>query len=195
MEINAFDDRNNNFATVRIISDDPVMEKMLAAVLSPAFIPVSGDAAITVVCIDGELPEADGPCIYVGRGPSEKRDDIRILERPLDIELFYLTCLEICRTTFLSEGGWSYDKTAKTASFKGSRTNLTDKEGQLFALLLSRIGSCVSREEIESTLWDQKTQSNSTDVYVCLLRKKLEKLAGHGVLISVRGTGYMLKKQ
>ena len=195
MEINAFDDRNNNFATVHIISDDPVMEKMLTAVLSPAFITVSGEAAITVVCTEGELPGISGPCIYVGRGPIKEKDGICILERPLDIELFYRTCLEMCRSTFLSRGGWSYDKTAQTASFNGKRTSLTEKEGQLFALLLSRIGECIPRSEIESSLWEDSPQSNSADVYVCLLRKKLEGLAGPGVLISVRGTGYMLKKQ
>jgi DNA-binding response OmpR family regulator len=61
-------------------------------------------------------------------------------------------------------------------------------------LLLSRVGECVPREYIDNELWNGETAGNCSDVYVCYLRKKLEKIAGPGVLISVRGQGYMLKK-
>ena len=70
----------------------------------------------------------------------------------------------------------------------------SEKAKKLFALLLSRADECVSRDEIEEILWRGSVSGNCADVYVCYLRKKLERIAAPGALLSVRGQGYMLKK-
>ena len=81
-----------------------------------------------------------------------------------------------------------------SAAFNGKEVRLSQKETELFILLLSRVGECVERREIQAMLWGDKDCGNDCDVYICHLRKKLESIAGPGVIVSVRGRGYMLKK-
>jgi len=194
MDINVFDDRKTKSATVRILSDEPYMERLIEAVLSPRFSREDGSAFLTVVCLSGNAAEVSGPCVFVGCRPQSLSDGQVVMDRPLDISEFYLTCSELYDRFSLQCGAWSYEPERRIASFNGRKVPLTAREGQLFSLLLSRVGECVSREEIDALLWRGETSGNCADVYVCYLRKKLERIADPGMLMSVRGRGYLLKK-
>ncbi len=195
MDINLFNETKNNELTVSVISDIPVMEELIRAVLYPVAAFSDKGADVTVVCTEKSPPEVKGPCIYVGKAPNELSDMQVFMPRPLDIEEFVGECRRLCKSmTVLSESGWSVDSKRSVAIFAEKEVSLTCRELQLFLLLLSRVGECVLREEIDSSLWQGETAGNCADVYICYLRKKLEKIAGPGVLISVRGRGYMLKK-
>ncbi len=195
MDINLFNDRKNNTLTVSIISDIPVMEELIRAVIYPFATISEKGADITVVCTEKSPPEVKGSCIYIGQAP-EKLSDLQVfMPRPLDIEAFVSECLALFKKmTVVTESGWAIDNTRQVALFGEREVSLTSRECQLFSLLLSHVGECVMREEIDSSLWQGETAGNCADVYICYLRKKLEKIAGPGVLISVRGRGYMLKK-
>lgn len=195
MDINLFNDRKNGTLTVSIISDIPVMKELILAVIFPFAKICEKGADITVVCTKKAPPEVKGPCIYVGSAPKNLSDMQIFMPRPLDIEAFSSECLSLFKKmTVTTESGWAIDEKRQVAIFGENEVSLTLRECQLFALLLSRIGECVSREEMDTSLWNGETAGNCCDVYICYLRKKLEKIAGPGVLISVRGKGYMLKK-
>lgn len=78
-------------------------------------------------------------------------------------------------------------------SFGEKSVQLTEREMMLFELMASRPGEIVTREEIRSCVWRENDgTTNVADVYISYLRKKLIPLFGRGVIITVRGQGYML---
>lgn len=195
MDVNIFDDRKYNNLTVRVISDDPVMEELILEILSPFAVPVRKNPVLTVVCLDSLPPEIKGECIYIGKSPEKLAPSQVLLPRPLDIEELVKSALGILKKNrVMTESGWGADMSARTASYKDTSVSLSQKEMELYVLLLKNIGQCVSREMIAEALWGGDAEGNAVDVYVCYLRKKLEGITGPGALVSVRGRGYMLKK-
>lgn len=67
---------------------------------------------------------------------------------------------------------------------------VSDYEMRVLKLLCERFGKAVSREEINARLGADN--GNIADVYVCRLRKKLEKNGERRVIKTVRGAGYMI---
>ncbi len=194
MDINVFDDKIEKNVKVKVISDEKAMEDMLIAVLSPLFSITDKGEGLTVICCDGDTPKIAGPCIYIGSAPKELSKDQLCLSRPLDIENFINCSISMCKESSVEDAGWAPDLKNHTLSYKGREVALTKKEEELFLLLFSNIDSTVTRKDIEIALWDGRDVGNSADVYVCHLKKKLEKLAGPGCLLAVRGQGYMLKR-
>lgn len=76
----------------------------------------------------------------------------------------------------------------------GEPMKLTDAEEQVLRYLFERRGETVTREELCEIL---KSESNPklADVYVCLLRKKLESTGLPRLLFTVRGVGYRLEQK
>ncbi len=70
------------------------------------------------------------------------------------------------------------------------RFTVSDYEMRVLKLLCERFGKAVSREEINARLGAE--DGNIADVYVCRLRKKLEKNGERRVIKTVRGAGYMI---
>ncbi len=68
--------------------------------------------------------------------------------------------------------------------------DLSQREWAIFEALLQRIGAIVSKAQIEERLYsfDAEVESNTVEVYVSRLRKKL----GHSTVTTVRGMGYRL---
>ena len=194
MDINVFDDKIKKSFTVKVISDERIMEDMILAVLSPLFTIGDKGESLTVICCKDTVPECDGPCIYVGKGPDALAEGSVCLPRPLDIEVFIGYALSLCKKSTEKTEGWEYQPEAHTVSLNGKTVTLTKKEEELFLLLLSNLDGTVTRKEIENALWEKRDVGNAADVYVCHLKKKLEGLAGAGCLLNVRGKGYMLKR-
>lgn len=82
----------------------------------------------------------------------------------------------------------------RIVSYCGKQVKLTEREADLFKYLMSRRGETVSREDIRKNVWEKNgvIDTNVTDVYVSYLRRKLKPLFGDGVIISVRGKGYVI---
>lgn len=75
----------------------------------------------------------------------------------------------------------------------GEAIKLTDVEYRLLERLLDEDGF-VSREELLSSVWGDGFDGGVVNVYVCYLRRKLEK-SGNKVIIASRGEGYKIDEK
>ena len=87
--------------------------------------------------------------------------------------------------------GYFWDTKRKTLSHENQTIALTQKEQQLLALLLKNTNHCVTFEDIQVVLWEEKYDEEisipSVKVQVTKLRKKLPK----GCIKNVYGCGYI----
>lgn len=84
----------------------------------------------------------------------------------------------------------SLDSEASCLRLDRESVALTPKELLVARYLLSHRGEVVSREELALVLGE--ATSNKADVYVCYLRKKLERLTSVKLIRTVRNRGYLL---
>ena len=64
----------------------------------------------------------------------------------------------------------------------------------MMRILMAHRGEIVSREMLESALQGEgKTDSNKVEVYLCFLRRKIERPLGLRLITTVRGKGYRLE--
>jgi DNA-binding response OmpR family regulator len=75
------------------------------------------------------------------------------------------------------------------------RIELSAREYALLEYFLRNAGGILDRATIAQHVWglDVDTESNTIDVYVGYLRRKLEAAGGRRLLHTVRGAGYVLK--
>ncbi|WP_374384864.1 response regulator [Dongia sp.] len=83
------------------------------------------------------------------------------------------------------------DSTARVLRIDGKRTDLTAREWAILDELLRRPNAVVSKEKLEEALYsfDQEVESNTIEVHVSRLRKKL----GKDAITTIRGIGYRLE--
>ncbi|MCD5996091.1 response regulator [Pseudomonas sp. CDFA 602] len=91
----------------------------------------------------------------------------------------------------LEHAGISLDPASQQVSFKGSEVLMTPMEYQLLHQLMIRPGKVVTRERLSNTLygWQDKVESNTLEVLIHNLRKKLST----ELIRTVRGVGYLLE--
>ena len=93
------------------------------------------------------------------------------------------------------------DLTVDSASHRVSRANrdvqLTAKEYALLEYLARRTGQLVSRAEIAAHVWDDSFDpfSNTIEVYINRLRKKIDDPHQNKLLHTRRGEGYILESR
>lgn len=87
------------------------------------------------------------------------------------------------------------DSGAKKVTRNGVEISLSAKEFALIELLIINQGIVLSRDEIESHLWDYNYEgaSNMVDVYIRYLRKKIDEDQEVKFIQTVRGQGYVLR--
>ena len=99
-------------------------------------------------------------------------------------------------TPVMQIGDIALDTAARSASSGGTPLDLTPKEFSIFEFLLYNTNRAVSRYTIAEHVWgdefDPLTMSNSIDVHIKNLRKKIGDRQGT-VIRTVRGVGYMIK--
>jgi Response regulators consisting of a CheY-like receiver domain and a winged-helix DNA-binding domain len=81
-------------------------------------------------------------------------------------------------------------------AIRGGRTfELTSKEFDLLHLFMSNPRRVLTRETIMEKIWgyDYSGESNVLEVYIAMLRQKLEEGGEKRLIQTVRGTGYVLK--
>ena len=90
----------------------------------------------------------------------------------------------------VSVGGLTLDPSARKVRCRGREVPLSAREFSLLEALAERPGIALSRAQLEERLygWGEEISSNSVEVHVHNLRKKL----GEGVIRTVRGVGYAL---
>ncbi len=82
------------------------------------------------------------------------------------------------------------DEENATVSAGERRVTLTPAEWAIFRVLYERRGEPVSRAALAACLGGG---GNSVDVYICHLRRKIEKPLGRRMIATVRGRGYVLE--
>ena len=89
---------------------------------------------------------------------------------------------------------FALDRRARTLAVGGRPVPLTLREFDLLAYLADRAGACCSRDEILADVWgiDFETGTNTIDVFIYALRRKLRAAELPGLIQTVRGAGYRL---
>ena len=88
------------------------------------------------------------------------------------------------------------DLLTRKAKRQGQEINLTVKEFSLLEYLLRNVERPVTRVQIAEHVWDVHfdTESNVIDVYINLLRKKIDSPFAKKLIHTVVGTGYVLRE-
>ena len=94
-------------------------------------------------------------------------------------------------TVLIEHGGVSLDPATQQVHFKGAEVVLTPKEYRLLHELLAQPGKVFTRERLTQLLygWDEEPESNTLEVNIYQLRKKLF----NGLIHTVRGIGYLVE--
>ena len=90
----------------------------------------------------------------------------------------------------ITHGTLEIDRAAKSVRREGKPVALTAREWALFDAFLARPGQLLSKSQLEEKLYafDAEVESNTIEVHVSRLRKKL----GNEVIDTERGLGYRL---
>jgi DNA-binding response OmpR family regulator len=96
----------------------------------------------------------------------------------------------------IAVGDLLLDRDSRTVAMAGRPVELTNKEFELLAHLAANAGRVISRESLFDRVWefDIEFSSNSLDVHIYRLRKKIEPDPDHpSYLLTVKGYGYKLE--
>jgi len=87
------------------------------------------------------------------------------------------------------------DLDAREAIRAGRRIELTSKEFELLHLFMQNPRRVLTRDAIMEKIWgyDFSGESNVLEVYIAMLRQKVEDGGGKRIIQTVRGTGYVLR--
>ena len=87
------------------------------------------------------------------------------------------------------------DLLARRVMRNGAELDLTRREFELLEYLLRHKNAAVTRDMIAREVWKEATgaPTNAIDVYVTLLRKKVERPGSRQLIHTVRGVGYALR--
>jgi DNA-binding response OmpR family regulator len=94
------------------------------------------------------------------------------------------------RTPELSFAGLILNPATRKASYQDRDLNLSSREFSVLLTLMDHPGDVVSRRTLEEKLygWGQEVESNTVEVYIHALRRKL----GSQFIKTIRGVGYTL---
>jgi DNA-binding response OmpR family regulator len=100
-------------------------------------------------------------------------------------------------THVLEYGPVAVDPVAHTVAVNGQPISLTATEFRLLEFLVRRAEAIVTRDQLAQHVWggDYEPLSNNADVYVGYVRRKLLAATPEALIHTVRGMGYMLKRE
>ncbi|CAG1009461.1 Transcriptional regulatory protein QseB [Burkholderiales bacterium] len=90
----------------------------------------------------------------------------------------------------LAHGALRLDPAARTVTWEGAAVELSAREFALLHVLLRNAGRVLSKAQLEEKLygWGDEVESNTVEVYIHHLRRKL----ATELIRTVRGVGYMI---
>lgn len=101
---------------------------------------------------------------------------------------------QVHKTRLIRVADLEIDTRQRRVTRAGQEIALTPREYSLLEALAGREGQVLTRDVIQERVWmDEDSLSNTVDVYVGLLRRKID--AGHAVKLiqTVHGVGYILR--
>jgi DNA-binding response OmpR family regulator len=143
------------------------------------------------------LTALDDPASTV-EGLSDGADDY--LGKPFDLDVLAARAHALLRRnerrspSQLVCGGLRLDPGRRMAWHDDAELSLTAREFAILETLMRRAGSVLSREEILEQAWGEREEpmSNTIDVLIARLRKKLDARGSSSRIETVRGVGYRL---
>jgi two-component system, OmpR family, response regulator QseB len=89
--------------------------------------------------------------------------------------------------------GLVLDPASHQVTYKDEKVELSQKEFEILSFLMGNIGRVVSRARLEESLysWSSDIESNTVEVHIHYLRKKLDS----GIIRTVRGVGYIIDSE
>ena len=160
----------------------------------PASDPPGGTMPNAMIVICGSPDPADG--VMWDKIRENIGERLYLLTEPFSIDGFFSVLRHIPHSFFTENNapdGPEYDSESRTVTRGNCSVTLSVKEAELFELLLSKRGRPVPKDMIYDRLWPRSRETNTADVYISYLRRKLTPILGEGVIVSLRGQGYMLK--
>ncbi len=93
-------------------------------------------------------------------------------------------------TPTIEHKGVVLDPASHQVTYNGEKVELSQKEFEILSFLMGNIGRVVSRSRLEESLysWSSDIESNTVEVHIHYLRKKLES----SIIRTVRGVGYII---
>ncbi len=183
---------------------------------------LAGESPYDVLLLDWMLPELDGvsvcrrlrdlgvrtPVLMLTArtavtdrvaGLDAGADDY--LVKPFDLEELFARLRALHRRATEDEpqplrvGDLVVDPSSRRAWRGDDEIELSAREFDILALLMSRAGRVVTRFAILEEVWDGDTdlRSNVIDVHVAALRAKIDKPFGTHTITTLRGAGYRLE--
>jgi DNA-binding response OmpR family regulator len=82
------------------------------------------------------------------------------------------------------------DTSAHAVTIEGRQVNLSNREFRVLQLLMENAGRVITRSQLEQALygWSGEIESNTVEVHIHHIRKKLE----HNPIRTIRGVGYII---
>jgi two-component system copper resistance phosphate regulon response regulator CusR len=101
------------------------------------------------------------------------------------------------RETVLRAGDLEVDLLERRAARGGEPVPLKQREFEVLAYLLRHQGAVVTREMLGRDVWKDPDHAltNVIDVYITLLRRKLERPGRRPLIHTLRGVGYCLREE
>jgi len=98
--------------------------------------------------------------------------------------------------TVISVGNVSFDATAREVRIVGETLPISRREMGVLEHLMRRAGRVVPKDIIEDKIYgfDEEVSSNSVEVHISRLRKRLAASAADVTVHTVRGVGYLLSE-
>jgi DNA-binding response OmpR family regulator len=144
------------------------------------------------------LTARDSPADIV-RALDSGADDY--LTKPFSLEVFLARVRAVSRRgdipqpVCLRAGTLSLDTGTREVTRSGNRIGLTPREFSLLELLMRHKGRVLSRSIIVEQIWgfEAEIEDNTLDVFIRLLRNKIELPEAPRLIRTVRGIGYSLQ--
>ncbi|MYM96432.1 response regulator [Duganella vulcania] len=118
------------------------------------------------------------------------------LVKPFDVDELLARIRAVLRrrgsrtNSMVSHGGLTLNLAGHEATFDGAALHLSSREFGVLRALIDNPGEVLSKTQLEEKIygWGEEIESNTIDVYIHHLRKKL----GSDFIKNVRGVGYKL---
>jgi len=98
--------------------------------------------------------------------------------------------------TVMTAGNITFDSTAREVQVDGSTIPISRREMGVLEHLMRRLGHVVPKDVIEDKIYgfDEEVSSNSVEVHVSRLRKRLSESGADVTIHTLRGVGYLLSE-
>ena len=181
---------------------------------------LDGAAPVELALLDLHLPDGDGidllrrwraagdrRAVIVLTARDQVSDRVRGLQtgaddylvKPFDLDELKARLRALLRRSAgraelrIEHAGVTLDPASQQVSYQGRPVPMTPKEYLLLHELLSQPGKVLTRERLVQLLygWDEEAESNTLEVHIHHLRRKLFS----GLIRTVRGVGYLVEEQ